>query len=379
MANIKGVSGLSAHMTRRNLVKLTGFAGAYVAVGGLLAACGGAAADSRTASAPAVPASAPNTAKPSAAPVQSAASAAGSVSAGAASSATLKVGYSQVAVAFAPFFAAKDFGFFSKNGLDVSLQQVNGPAAVPALLAQEVQLDGLGANELTRSVLAGASLTSVATIGDLPVFMLYADKKYKSVQDLVGQTIGVTALGTSTDVTARLFLDHYGLLGKVNITAAGGTNTAVLAALTQGVIAGAIVSPEQGVLATKAGFAPIVDGVKLGVPLNFSLIGVNTTYLKDHQETVKSFLRAYQQAWSYLADAANKSAAIDLLARNMQAPADAVEVGYTAWYQVWSGQKAPTINPEGINNILKFSDDPKARAAKGEQFIDNSILQSLQP
>ncbi|HLY63927.1 MAG TPA: ABC transporter substrate-binding protein [Chloroflexota bacterium] len=290
----------------------------------------------------------------------------------------MKLGFSQPGVGYGPFFAGKDAGFFSKNGLDVSLQQVNGPAAVPALLANEVQMDGFGANELSRAVLAGAPLVGIATLGDLPVFMLYADKKYPTVLDLVGQTVGVTAIGSSTDVTARLFLDHYGLLDKVKIAAVGGTIATELAALTQGVAAAVIVSPDAGVQAAKAGFIPIVDGVKLGVPLNFSVIAVTTTYLKDHPDTVKAVLRAYQQAWTYLGDPANKSAALDLLAKNTQGQPDAVEVGYTAWVQIWSEQKVPTINPQGIDNTLKFADDPKARAAKGEQFIDNSILQSIQ-
>ena len=346
-----------------------------------LASCGGTSAAPAASAPPApsvAPASAPSTAKPSAASAQSVAKPAVSAAASGAPSAALKVGFSQISVAFAPFFAGKDLGFFSKNGLDVTLQQINGPAAVPALLADEVQMDGLGANEVTRAVLAGAPLESIATIGDLPVFLLYADKKYKTVQDLVGQSIGVTSLGSSTDVTARLFLDHYGLLDKVKVVAAGGTNVTVLAALTQGVVAAAIVSAENGVQAAKAGFVPIVDGVKLGVPLNFSVIALKTSYLKDRPDTVRTFLKAYQQSWTYLADPANKSALVELLARNLKTQADAAEVGYMSWFPVWSGQKVPTINPESITNVLKFSDDPKARAAKGDQFIDNSILQSIQ-
>jgi ABC-type nitrate/sulfonate/bicarbonate transport system substrate-binding protein len=327
----------------------------------LLASCGGTAPPSST------PALSTPTAKPSA-----------SSAASAAPVASIKLGFSQVGVGYAPLFTAKDAGFFSKNGLDVTLQQVAGPSAVPALLADEVQFDGLGANELTRSVLAGAPLIGIATLGDVPMFVLYADKKYKTIQDLVGQTIGVTALGSSTDVTARLFLDHYGLLGKVNIAAAGGQTQTVLAALQQGVVQAVIVSPDAGVQAAKAGFVPLVEGAKLGVPLNFSVIAVKTSYVTDHADVVKPFLKAYQQTWNYLGDPANKAAAMDVLAKRIQAPVETVEVGYTPWTAVWSGQRVPTINPEGIGNTLKFSDDPKAKAAKGEQFIDNSILQSIQ-
>jgi NitT/TauT family transport system substrate-binding protein len=371
------MKGGYALVSRREALKLAG-AGAALAGGTLLAACGGSAAPAPSASAPASSAAAKASA--AAAPSQSAAKPAASAAASAsgAAGAAIKVGYSQIAVAFAPLFAAKDNGLFTKNGLDVTLQQVNGPAAVPALLANEVQLDGLGANEVTRAVLAGAPLTSIATLGDLPVFLLYADKKYKTVQDLAGQTIGVTSLGSSTDVTAHLFLEHFGMLDKVKIVPAGGTSATVLAALEKGVVQAAIISPDNGVAAAKAGFVPIVDGVKLGVPLNFSVIGVKKSYLQEQPATVKSFLKAYQQAWTYLGDPANKAAVVSLLEKNLKTTSDAAEVGYTSWFPVWSGKKTPTIEPEGVTNTLKFSDDPNARNASAAQFIDNSVLQSIQ-
>jgi len=260
----------------------------------------------------------------------------------------------------------------------VTLQQVAGPAAVPALLADELQVHALGANELSRASLAGAPVIGLATVGDLPVFVLYADQKYKTIQDLAGQTIGVTAIGSSTDVTARLFLDHYGLLDKVKIAAAGGTAASSLAALQQGVVAAVIISPDAGVQAAKGGAVPLVDGVKLGVPLNFAVITVKTSFIKERPDTVKALLKAYQQTWTYMGDPANKAAILGLLARNLQASPEAIEVGYSSWTPLWSGQKVPTVNPESITNILKFADDPKARAAKGEQFIDNSLLQAIQ-
>ncbi|HEX6512739.1 MAG TPA: ABC transporter substrate-binding protein, partial [Chloroflexota bacterium] len=344
--------------------------GAGVTVTAFLSACGSGAAPT-----PAAPSSHPASAaaKPSLAPSRSAAASNSSARV------AIKVGYSQVAVAFTPFFVAQDSGLFAKNGLDVTLEQVNGPAAVAALLANEVQLDGLGANELSRAALGGADLVAIATLGDLPVFNLYADtKKYKVVQDLAGQTIGVTSLGSSTDVAARLFLERYGMLGKVNIVPAGGTKDTVLAALTQGLIAGAIMSPEQGTVVGKAGFAPLVEGLKVGIPLNFSVIGVTRGYLKNRPEVVRNFLKTHQQAWTYIANPASKTAVIKVLEQALKTGPDAAEAGYDAWFPVWSGKKVPTIDPEGITNTLKFSDDPKAKAAKGDQFIDNSLIQSIQ-
>jgi ABC-type nitrate/sulfonate/bicarbonate transport system substrate-binding protein len=334
----------------------------------LLVGCGGQAAPA--ASAP--PATA--AAKTSAAPAQSAkpaAPASGSLK-------PIKIGFSQSAVPFTPFFMGKEAGFYAKYGLDVTLQQVNGPAAVPALLADELQFDGLGANELTRAVISGAPVTSVATLGDVPVFVLMADKKYKSVEDLAGQSVGVTAVGTSTYLAAQLFLDHYKMLDKVKIAPAGGTTATVYAALTQGVVQAAIMGSDQAARAAKEGFVELVDGLKLGVPMNFSLVAVKRSYAKDNPEIVKSFLRAHQDSWNYVADPANKSAIIPVITRYIQATPEIAEAGYTPWLTVWQSKKVPTIDPQGITNTLRFSDDPKARSAKPEEFVDDSFLKSIQ-
>jgi ABC-type nitrate/sulfonate/bicarbonate transport system substrate-binding protein len=73
----------------------------------------------------------------------------------------------------------------------------------------------------------------IAACSDLPVFSLYARKEFKSVPDLAGKSIGVTARGTSTDIAARLFLRHYDMLGKVNIVPAANPDPAPLEAATK--------------------------------------------------------------------------------------------------------------------------------------------------
>lgn len=342
----------------------------------ILAACGGQPASSSAGSAPTSAG-----VKPAASAGTSAAASRSPNPAASASQALkpIKVGYAQQAVFYAPFVVGKDTGVFSKYGLDVNLQRVSGgPAAIPALLADEVQVHGGGSNEVTRAVLAGAPITSIATMGDLPVLVLVADKKYKSVEDLAGQSVGVTALGSATDIAARLFLDHYKVLDKVKVVPTGGTTAGVYAALQQGLVAAAVMGPDTAADAVSKGFITLVDGVKLGVPLNFGVVAIKTSYGKENPDTVRNFLRGYTDAWNYLGNPANKAAVVASLARFLQESPELAESAYTPWFPVWTGKKVPTIDPESIVNILRFSDDPKARSAKPEQFIDESYLKSIQ-
>src|SRR5205814_9737403 len=104
--------------------------------------------------------------------------------------------------------------------------------------------------------------------------------------------IGITTAGSSTGATAQFFLKHFNLQGKVNIAPAGGTIPAILAAMSKGRAAGMISAPVN-VEADRLGFVELVNGVKLGVPLNTAGYTVTRAYLKDNSEHVRKFVKAY--------------------------------------------------------------------------------------
>src|SRR5207248_6962612 len=124
-------------------------------------------------------------------------------------------------------WTAKERGFFEANGLDVTLTSLQGTAQIPALVNGEVQLANVAPPEIASAVLGGASLVAIASSSELPGFSLMANKKYSTFSDLAGQTIGVTAIGSSSDAYARLLLRKYNLEGKVTITAVGGSTTTI--------------------------------------------------------------------------------------------------------------------------------------------------------
>src|SRR5438132_13916779 len=104
------------------------------------------------------------------------------------------------------------------------------------------------------------------------------------------------------------------MLEKVQIVPAG-TVPATLAATDQGNIAGGILSPPTTSRAADAGYAELVNGAKLGVPMNHSGIAVTRSYLKDHADSVRNFLAGYQEGWTFAADPANKAEVVAILAQ----------------------------------------------------------------
>src|SRR5579883_1903938 len=257
----------------------------------------------------------------------------------------VKGAYTNIVAAGGPLWVAKEQGFFAQNGLDVSLASLPGSAHVPALLSGELQLASVGPTELAAA-------------------------------DLAGQSVGVTAIGSSSDAVAHLFLSKFGVLDKVKITPAGGTSTTILAALKQGVIAGAILAQPTGA-ASRAGYVELVNGVKLGVPFAQGDIIVTRAYAKEHPDVVKSYLRAYVQAWRFASDPANKAAMVKIFQKYTSQDAAVSEEGYAAQLPVWQLTRTPAVNAEAFGNTLTFGSSDKIKGVDPKQFFDNSYIEEV--
>src|SRR5712691_8606686 len=163
----------------------------------LLAACGGAAAPS----------------SPSAAASKPAPSASAGASAKPAASGLIKVkaAYSQVSAVQGALYAGVDQKIFQKYGLDVEAGLVGGTQQPPAMQAGELQFGTPGGNEIISADLAGASMVMMGVASNYPVFSMYGAKGVNDVKDLTGKSVGITTAGSSTDASAQIFLQKFGL------------------------------------------------------------------------------------------------------------------------------------------------------------------------
>jgi ABC-type nitrate/sulfonate/bicarbonate transport system substrate-binding protein len=332
---------------------LRGCAG-LAALGLLMAACGGTSANQPSSLSHTAPASASTATLPA-----------------------LQLGYAAGSAVQGALYVAADQGLFEKAGVKVQVSAVKTTAQMAALTSGDLQLASVGGAELVNADLAGASAVMVAVSSDYPLLSLYVDKSVKSVNDLVGQSIGITGAGSSTDAMAQLILKHYNLTGRVKIVPTGDANTAVLAALNQKLVSAGVLSPPSTEQAARAGFVELVNGIRMGEPFTHQGLIVTKGYLNAHRDAITSFLKAYQEGWTYAAQAGNQAAVIAALARYSDSPPDVAKVAYDYMLPVWAGKKTPTVDPRGIASSIALSTNPKAKDAKPEDFIDNSLLEGI--
>lgn len=286
--------------------------------------------------------------------------------------------YTQATGTFTPVFIADDEGFFAGQALDVRfVTGSSSKAGVAALASGEAQVLAAGATEVGGYDAAGGDIVMLAAASDYPIFSLYTTTDIRSVADLVGKKIAVTALGTSSDSTARLILDHYNLTGKVQIIAGGGNQAALLAELERGLVAGAILAPPITARADRAGFVELVNGFRLGIPLNMNGIDVTRSYLRQHREIVTRFLRAYLAAWTFIRDPRHEAATVAAISRHLRIPADLADATYRAYLPVWSETAVPRLNLQAVAAALRYAVNPKVRQLEPASLVDNSVIDAL--
>src|SRR5256885_63497 len=134
-----------------------------------------------------------------------------------------------------PFIVAEQKGFFKIEGLAAEFVPFRGgPNLVKAVIAGEILLGAAGATDILVFREAGMPLKMVATQTEGNHFTLNVAPDVQSVADLKGKAIGVTSVGATTWVFARLVAKQQGWDPDRDVKIVGlGGLAAPLAALTR--------------------------------------------------------------------------------------------------------------------------------------------------
>lgn len=115
---------------------------------------------------------------------------------------TIKLAFCSQLLCITPYEVANKRGHFKKHGLDVELVYTRGGnAAMQAMVGGAVDYAATSMVVAIRAYAKGANIRRFCTTGRLPLFALATAPKtaneIKTVKDLVGRTVGVSALGNA--------------------------------------------------------------------------------------------------------------------------------------------------------------------------------------
>ena len=288
----------------------------------------------------------------------------------------LNVIYPAISGINAPLWYATEQKLFPKYGLDVELIYI--PTALQVtrvVLTGDSQIAFSGGAPVVSAVLSGPDLTFVGGVANVPAFYMMALPEIRSLADLKGKTVGVTRFGSSTDFALRYLMQKQGFNADkdVNILQLGGMPE-LAAALSKRLIVAAPLSAPTHIRARAAGAQPLLDMAKAGVYFPHTAIITTRGYLKTNRETASNFFRGYSEGLQrFVGDKATAKKIIQKYTRDTAE--DILEATYQ--YAVDYVVRPPYPNRDGIVETLKLSQNPEAKKANPDQFIDSSVVKTL--
>ena len=124
----------------------------------------------------------------------------------------LKIAYSSADASNAVWFIALDGGMYRKYGLDVELIFIQSSTmSVSTLVSGDIQVANSSGGAVASAVVGGANLVmSACYINTLP-YELIVQESVKSAEDLKGKSVGISRVGSASDVAARALIKGLGL------------------------------------------------------------------------------------------------------------------------------------------------------------------------
>jgi NitT/TauT family transport system substrate-binding protein len=203
-----------------------------------------------------------------------------------------------------PFLLAAEKGFFKQHALDVEFVPFRGgPNLVKAVIAGEVLLGAAGSTDILVFREAGMPLKMVATHTEGNHFTLNVAPDIRTAAELKGKAIGVTSIGATTWVFARLFARHQGWDPDKDIKVVGlGGLDAQLAALSRKEIH-AFVWGDGGAVMQLAGKSRVLTRLDAVTPKWISQIQyVSEEGIRRHADAIRKSMKAIFQALRFMND-----------------------------------------------------------------------------
>jgi NitT/TauT family transport system substrate-binding protein len=291
----------------------------------------------------------------------------------------VRIAYSAISGSQLVGWIANDAGFFRKNGLDVEFIFIEGgPRAIQSLAGGEVQFAVVAGAPVLQSNLRGSSVVLVTGFLNTLDYQFIVDRTITRPDQLKGKAVAVSQPGSSSDFAMRYALDKYGLeAGKDVSLVEIGSQPARFAALQSGKIQGVMIAVPLTLTAKKMGFNILADLQMLGLEYQYTAMATTRDLIKSRPDLVRSVVKASVEAIHYLKT--HRKEAIEILRKYMKTEdTEALVETYEAIaLSLVPERPYPTLR--GIQVILQElgAKDPKAKAARPEQFVDMSFVKEL--
>jgi NitT/TauT family transport system substrate-binding protein len=208
--------------------------------------------------------------------------------------ATVRIAYVSRSILDMPYIIARDRGYFREEGLEPELIFMKAIQTVQAMLAGGVDF-GTATGTAIAAAVSGVDVRVIFALTDRPSFDLVSVPSITSVQQLRGKKLGISAVGSLTEILARQIL----IANKVppdQVTFLPlGTSDVTYVALKAGAIDATMLQIPQNFLAVDDGFKKLAAGADVYRAVQGGLTTTKAT-IAERPELVTKMIRATQRA-----------------------------------------------------------------------------------
>ena len=288
----------------------------------------------------------------------------------------LRIAFLFTSGTMASLWMAKETGAFAREGLDVEMIPMGSTLAVPALLANEVDVIQVSAAPVITASLRGFDVVFIAGMLNTMIWDLYARPEIKSAEQLKGRIVGTDRPGSPVAYGTLVALRKLGLSSRdVQLRPFGGS-IQVASALQSGQIAAGAAGPPLSFHMERSGFHSMVSTIDQPYQ-NVGLV-VRRSRLNELAPRLVPLLRSVREGIErYYADKPFTLKVIPKYTRDTDP--EIIDRTYE-FYRKAGFRRELMISEPGMRGILNFLSEttvPEAKNAEPAQFFDDRFVRQL--
>jgi NitT/TauT family transport system substrate-binding protein len=252
---------------------------------------------------------------------------------------------------------------------------MNANVAIAALASGDIDYTMIFGS-VVRAAIRGLPMKVVASFIDGSTHALIARPEFRSVKDLKGKTLGVQSFGATDHVAAAMMLKKFGIDPEREIKViALGPASGRLAALKEGVVEVAVISPPADAEAKNIGFNILARAYEV-FSFPFVGLGTNVKKLKEKPSEVKRTIKALIRANRYIRE--NRDGTIQILTEWGRTTPELAAAAYDSAWKVYNLDGA--IPEEGLSAVIEqaVKEAKLTREVQASEVADTTLLREAQ-
>jgi ABC-type nitrate/sulfonate/bicarbonate transport system substrate-binding protein len=291
----------------------------------------------------------------------------------------IRIGLVSATFGHAPFFVAKEKGFYKQEGLDTETIVMNRDD----LILQALVSDSIQFGVITPVLLFNVrqrGLTDVKYIAGAfngTTYSLIALPKYTKLEDLKGARLAVSSPVSGSTQMMKYVLKRRGLIypRDYSLFSVGGSTSRWVALQTKEVDAAVLAEP-LSTIAVQQGFNNLGDAYKLLPDYQLSGVAIKEEWARKNRGVVVRFLKALVSSFRWLHE--RRDEAIAILPKITNLKPQYIPGSWETYtkYQIWP--ENGNVNPKGLQTVIEIMHEEgilKKPLPDPKDIMDSSYLE----